>query len=149
LMSRAWQQSSESPMAKAAKEKDPDNALLWHHAVRRLDAEQLRDAMLAVSGRLNEAPGGPSVIVPVDQELVSLLYKPSQWAINKDPKDHDRRSVYLLHKRNLRVPLMEVFDAPDLQISCARREASTHAPQALELMNGDFANGMAQSLAAR
>jgi hypothetical protein len=149
LMSKAYQQSSDSPQEKLAAGKDPENALLWHFPRRRLDAEQLRDAMLAVSGRLNAKQGGPSVIVPVDQELVNLLYKPSQWAVHKDPKEHDRRSVYLLHKRNLRLPMMEVFDAPDMQISCARRESSTHAPQALELLNGDFANSMAKSLAAR
>jgi hypothetical protein len=57
--------------------------------------------------------------------------------------------VYLLHKRNLRLPMMEVFDAPDFQTSCARRESSTHAPQALELLNGTMANEMAQALAAR
>jgi hypothetical protein len=44
---------------------------------------------------------------------------------------------------------MEVFDAPDLQVSCPRRESSTHAPQALELMNGDIANHQAEALAAR
>jgi hypothetical protein len=149
VMSRAYQQDSVSPQEAVGHEKDPDNALLWRANVRRLDAEQLRDAMLAVSGRLNAKTGGPSVLVPVEQELVNLLYKPSQWAVTKDVSEHDRRSIYLIHKRNLRLPMMEVFDAPDLQISCARRESSTHAPQALELLNGDFANSMAKSLAAR
>ncbi len=149
LMSRAYRQSADSPMEKAAMEKDAENTLLWHYPRRRLDAEQIRDAMLAASGRLNEKAGGPSVILPVDQELVNLLYKPSQWAVTKDPAEHDRRSVYLMHKRNLRLPMMEVFDAPDTLISCARRESSTHAPQALELLNGDFANATAKSFAAR
>ncbi|MBS1828718.1 MAG: DUF1553 domain-containing protein [Acidobacteria bacterium] len=149
LMSRTYQQSSTSPVEAVAAAKDPDNTLLWKHSIRRLDAEQIRDGMLAVSGRLNAKTGGPSVIVPVEQELVDLLYKPSQWAVTKDVAEHDRRSIYLIHKRNLRLPMMEVFDAPDMQISCARRESSTHAPQALELLNGDFANSMAKSLAAR
>ena len=52
-------------------------------------------------------------------------------------------------KRNLRLPMMDSFDAPDMQISCARRESSTHAPQALELTNGEFATEMAESFAAR
>jgi hypothetical protein len=77
------------------------------------------------------------------------LYKPSQWAVTPDPAEHNRRSVYLLAKRNLRLPFMEAFDAPDLQISCARRESSTHAPQALELLNGDLSNRLAESLAGR
>jgi hypothetical protein len=105
--------------------------------------------MLAVSGRLNPQAGGPGVIVPVDPELVELLYKPSQWAVTPDPAEHDRRSIYLLAKRNLRVPFLEVFDQPPLQTSCPRRQSSTHAPQALELLNGPLANDLAASLADR
>ena len=75
--------------------------------------------MLAVSGKLNLKAGGPSVMVPVDQDLVDLLYKPSQWAVTQRPDEHDRRSIYLIAKRNLRLPFMEVFDQPMLQTSCA------------------------------
>ncbi|MCC6536761.1 MAG: DUF1553 domain-containing protein [Bryobacterales bacterium] len=150
MMSETYRQdSTNAALAAAGTETDPENALLWRYSRRRLDAEQIRDSMLAVAGRLNARSGGPSVIVPVDSELVGLLYKPAQWAVTKDVREHDRRSVYLLHKRNLRLPMMEVFDAPDMQTSCARRESSTHAPQALELMNGPFANDLARSFAAR
>ena len=116
---------------------------------RRLSAEEIRDAMLAVSGRLNPKAGGRSVIVPVDPELVGLLYKPSQWAITSDVSEHDRRSVYLIAKRNLRLPFFENLDAPALQTSCARRESSTHPPQALELLNGSLANDLALAFAKR
>jgi Protein of unknown function (DUF1553) len=149
LLSNTYQQSSSSPLEAVAKEKDSDNTLLWKFSRRRLDAEEIRDASLAVAGRLNAKAGGPSVIVPVDAELINFLYKPSQWAVTKDPEEHDRRSVYLIQKRNLRLPFMEVFDSPDLQISCPRRDQSTHAPQALELLNGDFSNAMADTLAKR
>ena len=93
--------------------------------------------------------GGPSVVVPVESDLVELLYKPSQWSVTADRCQHDRRSVYLLAKRNLRLPFMEAFDQPDSQISCARRESSTHAPQALELLNGRLSNELAAALAER
>jgi hypothetical protein len=149
LTSSTWRQSFESPIAAQATAADPENKLLWHWSRRRLEAEELRDSLLAVSGKLNAKAGGPSVIVPVDPELVNFLYKPSQWAITPDPAEHDRRSVYLMAKRNLRLPMMETFDAPDLQISCARRESSTHAPQALELTNGDLASRMATAFARR
>ena len=149
LLSNAYQQSSQSPLEEAAKQKDPENKLLWRYNRRRLEAEEIRDAMLSVSGKLNLKAGGPSVIVPVDKELVDLLYKPSQWKVAEDPSEHNRRSVYLIAKRNLRLPFMEVFDQPDLQISCARRESSTHAPQALELLNGDLSNRMAEAFAER
>src|SRR5207253_4946286 len=94
-------------------------------------------------------PGGPSVVLPVDRDLVELLYKPQQWAVTPDAVEHRRRSVYLLAKRNLRLPFMEVFDQPDTQTSCARRESSTHAPQALELLNGRLANELAEAFAQR
>jgi len=149
LTSSTWRQSFESPIAAQATAADPENKLLWHWSRRRLEAEELRDSLLAISGKLNAKAGGPSVIVPVDPELVNFLYKPSQWAITPDPAEHDRRSVYLMAKRNLRLPMMETFDAPDLQISCARRESSTHAPQALELTNGDLASRMATAFARR
>jgi hypothetical protein len=149
LLSSTYRQASVSPIAKEAKEKDPDDKLLWHFPRRRLEAEEIRDAMLSVAGELNPKQGGPSIIVPVDQELVNLLYKPSQWAVTPDPLEHNRRSVYLLAKRNLHLPFMEVFDAPDAQISCPRRESSTHAPQALELMNGDLSNRLAEDLTKR
>ena len=86
-------------------------------------------------------------MVPVERELVNLLYKPIQWRPADDSGEHNRRSVYLIAKRNLRVPFLEVFDQPPLQTSCARRESSTHAPQALELLNGDFSNRLARSFA--
>jgi hypothetical protein len=148
LNSNAYLQASATVNA-AAMEKDPENKLLWKFNRRRLEAEEIRDAMLAVSGTLNEKQGGPSVIVPIDQTLVTALYKPSQWAVTKDPSEHSRRSVYLIAKRNLRLPFMEVFDAPDTLVSCPRRESSTHAPQALELLNGDLANRQADLLAKR
>jgi hypothetical protein len=57
--------------------------------------------------------------------------------------------MYLVAKRNLRLPFMETFDAPALQSSCSRRESSTHAPQALELLNGTLANDLGRAFAAR
>ena len=153
LNSNTYLQSSAPPNDSALKTlaltKDPENRLLWRFNRRRLEAEQIRDAILAASGTLNPKQGGPSVMVPIEQELVKLLYKPSQWRPAKDPAEYTRRSVYLIAKRNLRLPFMEVFDAPDLQVSCPRRESSTHAPQALELLNGAFTNEQAEALAKR
>jgi len=149
LLSRAYRQASRSADEPAAHQRDPDNRLLWRSNRRRLEAEELRDAMLSVAGVLNVKSGGPSVVVAVDRDLVELLYKPGQWAVTPDAAEHRRRSVYLLAKRNLRLPFMEVFDQPDTQTSCARRESSTHAPQALELTNGKLSNELAVALAER
>jgi hypothetical protein len=149
VTSATYRQTARSPIASTALAIDPNNRLLWHHRPQRLDAEALRDAMLAVSGRLNRKTGGESVVVPVDRELTALLYKPSQWSVTPDPREHDRRSIYLIAKRNLRLPFMETFDQPSLQNSCAHRESSTHAPQALELLNGRWSNDLAASFADR
>ncbi len=121
---------------KSGAEKDSDDALLWKFSHRRLEAEEIRDAMLAVSARLNLKAGGPSFMVPIDPELVLMLKRPQYWVATRDKSEYDRRTLYMIYKRNLRLPFEEVFDAPDTLLSCARREQSTHAPQALELLNG-------------
>jgi hypothetical protein len=96
--------------------------------------------MPAVASDLNLTAGGPSVMVPIDKEIVNALYKPAQCQVASDPAQHNRRSVYLIAKSNLRLPFLEVFDGPDTLVSCPRRESSTHAPHALELLNGSFSN---------
>lgn len=88
-------------------------------------------------------------MIPVDPELVNQLYKPSQWTVSNREEELCRRSIYLIAKRNLRLPFMEVFDQPASQISCAGRQSSTHAPQALELLNGRTANELAHAFADR
>jgi hypothetical protein len=155
LNSSVWQQSSEAPTdgatagLAAVLQVDPLNRLLGRFSRRRLTAEELRDSILQVSGSLNPRRTGPSVLVPVAPELTALLYKPAQWEVTSDPFEHNRRTIYLIAKRNLRLPFMEVFDQPDLQISCARRESSTHSPQALELLNGEFATIHSATFAER
>jgi Protein of unknown function (DUF1553)/Protein of unknown function (DUF1549) len=149
LLSSAYRQASASPIEKIATEKDAENALVWKFSIRRLEAEEIRDAMLAVSGRLNGKFGGPSVMQPIDQDLVKMLKRPQYWVATKDKSEYDRRTLYMIYKRNLQLPFMGVFDAPDMQLSCARREQSTHAPQALELLNGQTSNDLAQSFADR
>ena len=149
LLSHTYQQDYVPVMSAVAKEKDPDNRLLWRFPRQRLDAEQLRDTILTVSGKFNPQAGGPSVIVPIEPEVVGLIYKPSQWVVNPDANQFYRRSIYLLEKRNLRLPFLDVFDSPDRLLSCARRESATHAPQALELLNGAFTQEMSRAFAER
>ncbi|WP_202921257.1 PSD1 and planctomycete cytochrome C domain-containing protein [Anatilimnocola aggregata] len=149
VLSETYRQASSAPSAIEPARLDPENRLLWKFNRRRLSAEELRDAMLAVAGRLNDEIGGASVMTPVDPQLVDQLYKPSQWQIAKRAGEHDRRTIYLIAKRNLRLPFLETFDGPALLSSCARRESSTHAPQALELLNGNTSNELAPAFAER
>ena len=149
LLSSVYQQASESPQEKLAMEKDSENALLWKFTRKRLEAEEIRDSMLAISGRLNAKAGGPSVMVPIDKDLVKMLKRPQYWVTTKDKSQYDRRSIYMIYKRNLQLPFMGVFDAPDSLLSCPRREQSTHAPQALEMLNGETSNYLAEVFANR
>ncbi len=149
LLSSAYRQASESAMEKIAMERDADNSLVWKFSKRRLEAEEIRDSMLAISGRLNQKVGGPSVLVPIDKDLVKMLKRPQYWVATKDKSEYDRRTVYLIYKRNLQLPFMGVFDAPDMQLSCPRREQSAHALQALELLNGQMSNELAAVFAER
>ncbi|MCB1279469.1 DUF1549 and DUF1553 domain-containing protein [Prosthecobacter sp.] len=114
---------------------------------KRLTGEMLRDAMLSVSGRLNLKTGGPGVKLPLPKEISETLIK-KQAEPTADITEHDRRSIYTFARRNLRQPLFELFDRPDAQISCARRNASTTAPQALMLLNSEFAHDIAAKIAA-
>ena len=149
LLSSTYRQASESPLQTVAMEKDSENALLWKFSRKRLEAEEIRDSMLAISGRLNAKSGGPSVMVPIDQDLVKMLKRPQYWVTTRDASEYDRRSVYMIYKRNLQLPFMGVFDAPDALLSCPRREQSTHAPQALEMLNGATSNRLAELFAQR
>ena len=149
LLSSTYRQSSDSPLEKVAMEKDSENALLWKFTRRRLEAEEIRDSMLAISGRLNLKAGGPSVMVPIDQDLVKMLKRPQYWVTTRDKAEYDRRSIYMIYKRNLQLPFMGVFDAPDSLLSCPRREQATHAPQALEMTNGATSNQLAEVFAER
>ena len=149
VLSNTYRQSSTTAVENSGHQQDPHNSRLWHFPRRRLDAESLRDALLSISGQLNTKAGGPSIMVPVEEDLVKLLYKPAQWQAHADAAEHDRRSIYLIVKRNLRLPFLEVFDQPDRQTSCAARQATTHAPQALELLNGTLSNHLADSFAQR
>jgi len=129
---------------------DAGNRYLWRMNRRRLEAEAVRDAVLAVSGELNvKQVGGPPVAVPLEVEERNGMRDAQQWAVSGDPADFNRRGVYLYVKRSFRLPMMEAFDAPDAAASCARRESSTIAPQALTMMNGDFANEQSRRFAAR
>ncbi|MDR3623287.1 MAG: DUF1549 and DUF1553 domain-containing protein [Paludisphaera borealis] len=134
-------------------ELDEENSLLGRMNRRRLDAEGVRDAMLAVSGELNPKMGGPGVLAPLEKEVKDLIFTEAEvvdlWPVDPDPREHHRRSLYLFKKRNVRYPLLESFDAPDNQTACPRRETSTHALQALNLLNSETTIGRAKALAAR
>ncbi|HTK78335.1 MAG TPA: DUF1553 domain-containing protein [Gemmataceae bacterium] len=143
LMSETYQQSTSGPAAAS----DPENRLLSRMNRRRLEGEAVRDALLAISGRLNHAMRGPGVVVPENAQGGGGA---KALPVNPDPGERARRSVYLFGRRNLRHPFLEAFDLPDSNLSCPRRERSTTAPQALALLNDadvmTAANAVAEKL---
>ncbi len=147
LLSSAYQMSDQYNAANA--KVDPGNRNWWRMDRHRLDAEEIRDATLAVSGALNLKAGGPPVIPPLEPDEVSALGEESLWPATVNPQEPLRRSVYMYVKRMFRLPMLESFDQPDSSFSCARREATNVAPQALTLMNSRFMFQRARDFAAR
>jgi hypothetical protein len=150
VCSATWQQASRSDGQDSdwsrRIEVDPDNRYLSRFRRQRLDGESIRDAMLAVAGLLNDERGGTGVMPPLPDELVGTLLK-GQWTTSPRAADHDRRSIYLFARRNLRYPLFEAFDRPDANASCAVRSRSTTAPQSLLLINSSLSLRAARGLA--
>ncbi len=123
LMSAAYQQDAKFDAAKAVK--DPLNALVWRHTPQRLEAEAIRDSVLAVSGRLDGTMFGPGTL----------------------DENSRRRSVYFFIKRSKLVPTMQLFDAPEPLVGQGARPATVIAPQALMFMNGPQVRAAAKELA--
>jgi Protein of unknown function (DUF1553)/Protein of unknown function (DUF1549) len=152
VLSNAYRQVSKVPASKQANKVDPENHLLWRMNRRRIDGEGLRDAMLTAAGTLNPQVGGASVRVPLEPEVYDLIFTEGEpdglWHVTPDATQHTRRSLYLLAKRNVRLPMLEAFDQPSTLTPCADRSVSTFAPQALILMNGSFAQEQSRAMAA-
>jgi len=129
---------------------DPENIYLAHAKRRRLSSEEIHDAVLQSAGALNLKMHGKPVVPPLSkEELFGLIGRVDDtWVLSTDPTEHSRRAVYMIQKRTFRLPMMEVFDAPESMQTCARRESSTSAPQSLSLFNGGFLLRQAKSLAA-
>jgi hypothetical protein len=115
----------------------------------RLEAEALRDAILAVSGRLNPKMYGPAVKVRIPGEAIVTRSKDEYPRNIVDGPDVWRRSVYVFIKRSVMVPFFEVNDAPGAAASCGRRARTTVAPQALTLLNDPFVRESARAFARR
>ena len=126
---------------KSAYAVDPQNDLFWRFNIRRLTAEEVRDSILAVSGRLNvKKMYGPSIFPVLSREVLAGQSRPGDgWGRSSD-EDVRRRSIYIHVKRSLRVPLLSNFDAADTDTSCPVRFNTTQPTQALGLLNSDFTN---------
>ena len=136
MTSSVYRQTSRgSPAGSAA---DSSNTLYGHFPLRRLEAEEIRDAILQLSGRIDETLYGPPV--PVAEDAVGYILP---------DKDSARRSLYLQVRRTKPVSLLATFDYPTMAVNCDRRVPTTSAMQSLVLMNSDFIMSHAGQLARR
>jgi mono/diheme cytochrome c family protein len=148
MTSAVYQQGTTFDAAKA--KIDLENRLLWSRTPQRLEAEILRDAMLAISGTLNLDPYGPAFKPPISKE--AMLARNTKNPYPSDASDDAatrRRSVYMFHKRVVPYPLLQAFDRPDAQQACGHRDQTTVAPQALALLNDGFVRGRSSDFAKR
>ncbi len=147
MTSDAYQRSSDDIEANLAI--DADNREFWRMPRQRLEAEAIRDQILAVAGTLDKTVGGPAVKPFIDPSLWQSSTS-RVWGGNEvgDPASL-RRSVYVFSKRSIRYPMFEAFDQPDMASSCARRNTSTVAPQALLMMNNAELFSQAKAFAKR
>ena len=124
---------------------DADNQLLWRYPPRRLEAEAVRDAVLAVSGQLSLEAGGPS-FRPFDiLKFPANAYVP----VDKIGPAFNRRTVYRMNVNSGKEPLLDAFDCPDPSVKTPRRGVTSTPLQALALMNNSFVQRHAGSLAER
>ena len=132
VLSSAYQMSSKADSM--AEEKDPKNELLHRMPIRRLEAEAIRDAMLAVSGRLRRSMGGPSVMPYLTPEMLGRGRPGSSGPLDGD----GRRSLYVNVRRNFLTPMFLAFDYPIPFTTIGKRSVSNVPAQALTLMNNPF-----------
>jgi Protein of unknown function (DUF1549)/Protein of unknown function (DUF1553) len=151
VMSATYRQASQIPNSefRIPNSTDPANTLHWRANRQRLSAEALRDSILAVSGKLNPQLGGPGIKPRLRADLLTASQRNKWPALTTEGPTQWRRSVYIYVKRQLLMPMMELFDAPTTTDSCAERMQSIVPTQALVLMNDEFVEDHAGFLAQR
>ena len=129
--------------------RDPANHRWWRFEMRRLTAEEVRDSMIVIGGRLNRRVGGPSFHSFMPREVLETSSRPDEVWGRSSEEERARRSVYIKVKRSLLTPVLTDFDLADTDASCAARFVTTQPGQALGLLNGEFARRQAEHFAAR
>jgi len=138
VTSEAYRQTSKVHAATLAA--DPDNVLVSRMPLQRMDAETLYDALLTTTGRLDPAMFGK----PADIEI-----KPDKEVVMKPAQAGFRRAIYVLHRRQTPLSLMDAFDQPAMTPNCTERRHSNVATQALHMMNGSMTWDLSRFMAGR
>jgi hypothetical protein len=144
LLSSVYRESSD--YREDANKADPENKLLAVFPRQRLEAEEIRDSILAAAGKLDDDKvGGPSVFPPVPKGL----NPGNAWQVSKDTQDFNRRSLYVFTRRAVPYPLLDAFDMASPQQAHSKRDVTTTPLQALTLYNDDQVFQWSQALAGR
>ncbi len=147
VTSSAYRMSSQGNPAALAR--DPANDLFWRFDMRRLSAEEIRDSIHALSGRLNSKMYGPSVFPDISAEVLAGQSVPGAGWGKSSRQEQARRSIYIYVKRSLMTPILVDFDVADNDSSCAVRFTTTQPTQALAMLNGAFVHSQSEALAER
>ena len=148
MTSATYRQSSamtDTQESARAMKVDPANQLLWRQRLRRLDAEMVRDTLLAVSGKLDRAMGGPPLPLETRPDGMVIVREKD----TPSPTGKWRRSLYLLARRNYQLSLLNTFDQPAMPLNCTRRTPSAVVSQSLTMLNDAFVLDQAGFLAGR
>lgn len=154
LYSEAYRRSSHHPQRGLVDANDPENLYLARFSPRRLEAEELRDSMLAVAGELSDLAGGPGTYPQINRDVarqprhamgtLQPVYESEPTRVRRN-----RRSLYSFQQRSLLDPMVEVFDGANPDLTCERRGSSTTPTQAFALLNSEQSRDMSSILAGR
>ena len=142
-------QGAAPPAAADPQSVDPGNALLWRQRLRRLEAEAIRDAILATSGALDRTLFGPPIQVDPRPDGSVVLKEDKSLPPPTDSRPLARRSIYVLARRNYHLSMLGVFDQPVMATNCPRRNPSAVVLQSLAMLNDDFVIAQSRAFAAR
>lgn len=130
-------------------QQDANNDLFWRFNMRRLAAEEIRDTVLWVTGKLNLKMGGPSIFTDLPKEVLATASRPGAVWGKSPPDEANRRSIYVKIKRSLLVPILNQFDQANTDSTCPVRFSTTVPTQSLTMLNGKFFNDQAIAFADR
>ena len=147
MTSNAYQMSAQSDPIGV--QQDANNDLFWRFDMRRLTAEEIRDTILWITGKLNLKMGGPSVFPELPEEVLATSSRPRNVWGKSPPDEANRRSVYVKVKRSLLVPILNQFDQANTDSTCPVRFSTTVPTQSLTMLNGKFINDQALAFANR
>lgn len=136
MLSNTYRMASTPSKAELAA--DPVNNYYWRFNMRRLEAEEVRDSILAVNGSLNAKMFGPSIYPTIPPEVLHGQSRPGAGWKTSPPEEQRRRSVYIHIKRSLPVPIIKSFDGADTDQPCPVRFSTTQPTQALGMLNSTF-----------